>query len=150
MSDHILKSHNKTCLLYHLVCPSKYRKKIFTSEVENSLKQICLELSERYEIHFIEIGADQDHIHFLLQSVPTLSPTRIVTIIKSITARQLFTLHPEIRKMLWGGSLWTSGYYINTVGQYANEKIIQNYVKNQGKDYKSIHQDQLKLFEGLV
>jgi len=68
--------------------------------------------------------------------------------LKSITAKQLFQLHPEIKAMLWGGSFWTSGYYVNTVGQYSNEEVIRAYVKNQGmeKEYKKIHQEQLKLF----
>ena len=137
-------------MLYHLVCPAKYRRKVFTNEVEKSLKEICLEIQERYEIHFIEIGTDQDHVHFLIQSVPMMLPTRMVTTIKSLTARHLLKRHPQIQKILWGKHLWTSGYYINTVGQYANEQVIRNYVKSQGKIYKQLHRDQLSLFEGLT
>ena len=103
--QHIIKSHNKTLLLYHLVFPAKYRKKIFDDEVDKTLKNICLEISDRYEIHFVEIGNDLDHVHFLVQSVPTLSVTRIVTIIKSITAREIFAKHKEVKKLLWGGNL---------------------------------------------
>lgn len=150
MSEHILKSHNKTLLLYHLVFPAKYRKKVFNAETEKTLKEICIEMMSGYEIHFIEIGSDEDHVHFLVQSVPTLKITEIVTKIKSITAREIFTRHPEIKKKLWGGNFWTSGYYANTVGQYANEQLIKNYVKNQGKKYKQFHRGQLTLFEGLV
>lgn len=132
-------------LLYHLVFPAKYRKKIFDSEVDKTLKNVCLEISERYEIIFVEIGNDGDHVHFLVQSVPTLSVTQIVTIIKSITAREIFKKHKKVKKKLWGGSLWSSGYYANTVGQFANEEMIINYVKNQGKKYHKIHQGQLSL-----
>ncbi len=147
MTDHIIKRHNKTLLLYHIVCPAKYRKTIFTEAVEESLKTTCIEISQRYEIHFVEIGADEDHIHFLVQSVPKYSVTQIVTIIKSITARELFRLHPKIKKQLWGGHIWTSGFYANTVGQYGNEKVIQQYVQSQGKHYKRILTQQLSLFE---
>ena len=63
-----------------MVFPAKYRKKIFDDAVDKTLKEVCLEISERYEIHFVEIGNDEDHVHFLIQSVPTLSVTRIVTI----------------------------------------------------------------------
>jgi putative transposase len=90
MSEHILKSHNKTLLLYHLVFPAKYSRKVFSKEVEKSLKNICIGISERYEINFIEIGVDDDHVHFLIQSIPLLSITKIVTVIKSISARELF------------------------------------------------------------
>mgnify|MGYP002664926473 FL=1 len=145
MSEHILKSHNKTVLLYHLVFPSKYRRKIFTKEIEDTLVDICKEIGERYEINFIEIGNDEDHVHFLIQGIPKMPVSRIVQIVKSITARELFSKHPEIKKMLWGGHLWTSGFYANTVGQYASEDTIKKYVQNQGKTYTKSYSGQLKL-----
>ncbi len=147
MSEHILKRHNKSLLLYHIVCPSKYRRKIFIDEVEKTLKQVCIEISKRYEITFVEIGNDEDHVHYLVQGVPIQSPKAIVQMIKSITAREIFRLHPEVKKMLWGGQIWTSGYYINTVGQYGNEKVIREYVENQGRQYKQIHRSQLNMFD---
>ena len=144
MSDHILKSHNKTVLLYHLVFPAKYRRKVFSKEVENILVEICMGISERFEINFLEIGNDEDHVHFLIQSVPKMPVSRIVQIIKSITAREIFSRNQEIKKVLWGGNLWTSGFYANTVGQYGSEEMIRNYVKNQGKEYNKVHTGQLK------
>lgn len=149
MEEHINKRHNKNLLLYHIACPAKYRRKIFTKAVENTLKETCIEISKKYEIHFVEIGSDEDHVHFLVQSVPSILPKSIVQTVKSITAKELFLKHPEIKKMLWGGKLWTSGYYISTVGQYGNETVINNYVKNQGKNYKQIYRDQPTLFDGL-
>jgi REP-associated tyrosine transposase len=143
---HINKSHNKSLLLYHIVCPAKYRRKVFSKDVEKTLKKVCKGISQRYEIHFIEIGADEDHVHFLVQSVPMYSPKKIVNTIKSITAIQIFKLRPEVKTILWGGKFWTSGYYVNTVGQYGNADAIKKYVQNQGKSYKQIHQDQLTLF----
>lgn len=149
MSEHILKRHNKTLLLFHLVCPVRYRRKVFSKEVERTLKEVCLEISERYEINFVEIGADQDHAHFLIQTVPMMLPTRFVQTTKSIAAKEIFRLHPEVKQMLWGGKFWTSGYYLNTVGQYTNEDAIKNYVKNQGKTYSQIYRGQLTFFEDL-
>ena len=143
--EHIYKSHNKTLLLYHLVFPSKYRKKVFTKEVEETLKEVCIGISERYEIQFVEIGNDLDHIHFLVQSVPTITVSQIVIMIKSITAKEIFKKHKKVKKILWGGNLWTSGYYANTVGQYASKDAIVKYIQNQGKDkkYSKIYQGQL-------
>lgn len=65
---HITKSHNKSLLLYHLVCPANYRRDVFTEEVEVTLKKICDGISARYEINFVEIGSDADHVHFLVRS----------------------------------------------------------------------------------
>jgi len=143
---HIRKSHNKSLLLYHFVCPTKYRREVFTKEVENTLKETCEGISLRYEIRFVEIGSDEDHVHFLVQSVPMYSPKKVIQIIKSITAVEIFKHHPEVKQKLWGGKFWTSGYYVNTVGQYANADVIRAYVKNQGKEYKQIHRTQLELF----
>jgi REP element-mobilizing transposase RayT len=150
VSEHIFKRHNKTLLLYHIVCPAKYRRKVFTEAVENTLKEVCMGIAERHEIHFVEIGADEDHVHFLVQSVPMMSPKAIVQTIKSLTAREIFRVHAEVKKMLWGGRFWTSGYYANTVGQYGNEKVIKEYVQKQGRTYRQIHRGQLTLFDGFV
>ena len=149
MAEHIKRSHNKSLLLYHLVCPIRYRRKILTPDIEKALRDVCLQLQHYFEIHFLEIGTDEDHIHFVLQSVPALSPQQLAQTIKSITAKELFRTHPELKKYLWGGKFWTSGYYINTIGQYANEAAIRNYVKNQGKQYTSLHHSQPTLFAGV-
>ena len=150
MSEHIIKSHNKTLLLYHIVCPAKYRRDVFTEEVEETLKDVCAGIGQRYEINFVEIGSDEDHVHFLIQTIPMMRPKDIVQKTKSITVREIFRRHPEVKgRKLWGGQIWTSGYYMNTVGQYANEKVICEYVSKQGKRYHQIYKDQLRLFEGV-
>ena len=148
MGKEEVKRHNKTVLLYHMVFPLKYRRKVITNEIGESLKEICIEISLRYEIAFIEIGYESDHVHFLIQSVPTMCVFDIVRIVKSISAKQLFKRHPEIKAKLWGGNFWTSGYYVNTVGQYASEDVIKQYIKNQGKvdEYKKVYESQLSLF----
>lgn len=83
--------------MYHYVCPAKYRRIVFSEEVDNTLKDTCLEISKRYQIHFLEIGTDDNHVHFLVQSVPMYSQTKIVTVIKSITALEVFRLNPEVK-----------------------------------------------------
>ena len=148
-SEYIHKSHNVSVLLYHFVCPAKYRRVVFSKEVDESLKDICLEITKRYEIHFLEIGVDKDHVHFLIQSVPTKSPTQIITIVKSLTAREIFKKHPEVKEQLWGGEFWTDRYFVNTVSKFGDESSISQYVRDQGleKDYTVLHKEkQLSLF----
>ncbi len=141
----IRKGHNVSILMYHFVFVAKYRRLVITEEVDKVLKQVCIEISKRYEIRFLEIGAESDHVHFLIQSVPSLSPTRIVTIVKSITAREIFSRVPTVKEQLWGGEFWTDGYFASTVGAQANEDVIRHYIKNQGKhgQYKQLHKQEV-------
>jgi len=143
MSKFIHKSHNVSVLLYHIVFPAKYRRAVFSAEVDAKLKQICSEIEKRYEIEFLEIGTDKDHVHFLVQSVPRMSPKKIVQRIKSITAREIFESCPEVKKYLWGGEFWSDGYFISTVGAHGSEEMVKNYVQQQGKMHET---RQRKLF----
>ena len=143
-SKFIHKSHNVTVLMYHLVRPAKYRRIVFSSDVDKTLKEVCLAISERFEIYFLEIGTDKDHVHFLIQSVPMLSPKSIAQKVKSITAREVFKRNPEVKQKLWGGAFWSSGYFMSTVGQHGNENMIADYVKNQGNDeYRRLHRKEV-------
>ena len=134
--------------MYHIVCPAKYRRAVFTPPVDQKLKEVCLEISKRFEITFLEIGTDKDHVHFLVQSVPTYSPKKIVQTIKSITAREIFAACPEVKKQLWGGEFWSDGYFVSTVGKHGNEDVIKKYIQNQGEEaeYERLYEEQLNLF----
>ena len=147
MSEYIHKGHNVTVLMYHLVFPAKYRRAVIDAEVDEVLKETCIEIEKRYQVKFLEIGTDRDHVHFLVQSVPMYSVTKLVRLIKSITAREVFRRCPQVKKQLWGGEFWTDGYFASTVGKHGDEQTIGQYVKKQGKTYQQLHRDtQLTLF----
>ncbi len=100
-------------------------------------------------MRFLEIGADKDHFHFLVQSVSTCTPTRIITVIKSIAGREIFKKHPEVEKQRWGGEFRSDGYFVNTVSNLADEDTISRYVREQGneEEYTAIHKsEELALF----
>ena len=132
MSEFIHKNHNVSVLMYHIVCPAKYRRSVFSATVDAKLKEVCAEIQKRYDITFLEIGTDADHVHFLVQSVPTYSPKQLVQMIKSITAREIFKACPEVKRYLWGGQFWSEGYFVSTVGAHGNEQMIKKYVQQQG------------------
>ena len=89
-SQYIHKSHNVTVLLYHIVSSAKYRRVVLIEEVDKVLFRVCEEIEKRYEINFLEIGTDKDHVHFLVQSVPSYNVTKIITMVKSLIAREVF------------------------------------------------------------
>jgi len=108
------------------------------------LKDICLEISKKYEISFLEIGTDKNRVHFLIQSIPKYSVIEIIRMIKSITVKKIFEKHPEVKKQLWGGEFWLDGFFVNTVSEYGSEDTTSKYVRNQGmeKEYKKLHYQQ--------
>ena len=121
---------------YHIVFPVKYRKALLLEEIEKAIKQISVEISERYAIEFEQIGCDEDHIHVLCSFHPKYSIGEMVRKFKSITARELFQRHRWLRKELWGGEFWSDGYYVATVGERGGWDVVERYVENQGKDPK--------------
>ena len=148
MSEHIHRSHNVSVLLYHLVGPAKDRRAVCSAEVDTVLRDVCLEIAERHDIVFLEIGTDRDHVHFLAQTIPPYSPTKLVRVIKRLTAREIFRRVPTVKKYLWGGAFWSDGFYISPVGRHGSEGEIQRYIVQQGrqKEYTKLHTQQLRLF----
>jgi REP element-mobilizing transposase RayT len=124
-----------TVLMHHLICGAKYRRVVMSEHVDEVLRQACLEIEKRWEIRFWEIGLDRDHAHFLIQSVPTYSATRIVRTVKSVIARQVFAHAPEVKRQLWGGEFWGKGYFVNTVGQHGSETVIAAFSGDFVKQY---------------
>ena len=137
---HIKKRHNVSMILYHLVLVAKYRKSVFTEKVDEIIIEICNELEIKYEIAFHEIWSDENHVHFLIQSVPKNSPQQIVQIVKSILAKEIFIRSPEVKKWLWWWQFWTDWYYINTVWWYWDIQMIEKYIQNQWNNtYKKMY-----------
>lgn len=98
-SNLIHNSHNVSNLVYRFVCPTKYHRVVIDENVDEHLKQICVGIEERNDwIRFLEIGTDKDHVHFLIQSTPNYSPAKVITTIKSISAKRIFVECPQVKK----------------------------------------------------
>jgi len=103
MSEYIHKSRNVAVLIYHLIFPAKYRRAVIDAEGDEVLKETCIETEKHYQVKCLEIGTDRDPVHFLAQSVPMYSVTKLVGMIKSTIARKVFRRCPKVKKQLWGG-----------------------------------------------
>ena len=85
-----------------------------------------MRIEERYDrIKFIEIGTDNDHVHFLIQSTPNYSAAKVITTVKRITAKRIFAECPEVKKQLWGGTFWSDGEYVSSVGKHTSENVCE-------------------------
>ena len=132
-----------------MVTAVKYRKALLNSEVEACIKETLKGISERYEIVIDEVGFDQNHIHIFCGAPPRMAPLRVISIIKSITARKIFESFPQLKKEeLWGGEFWSDGKYIGTVGEATSERTIKNYIRKQSQNQQEAEtrMKQLKLF----
>ncbi|MFH1290323.1 MAG: IS200/IS605 family transposase [Nanoarchaeota archaeon] len=146
MVELVRGSHKVFKIKYHFVFCIKYRKDLFVEDrYVETVRQICKDIEDRFYVLFETIGFDEDHVHFLVESLTTTySPAKIFQFVKSITARELFKRHPEIKNQLYGGEFWSDGGYVGTVGEGVNADVIRKYIKNQGRKG-----DQLKLVEFL-
>ena len=144
MSQLVRSSHKVFKIKYHVVLCIKYRKDLFLDDrYIKAVKEICTDIENRFHIKFETTGFDDDHVHFLIESLTTTySPAKIFQIVKSITARELFRRHSEIKRELYHGEFWSDGGYVGTVGEGVNADIIRNYIKSQGRKG-----EQLKLFD---
>ena len=124
-------SHHVFRIMYHFVWIPKYRHKIFAEPYRSDLKEIIYKIGYDYNIEIVELEVPTDHIHMVVKSEPKACPSSIMQIIKSISARNFFKIHPEVKKKyFWGGKLWTQSFFVETIGN-ANEKVIRKYVRNQ-------------------
>ncbi len=124
-------THHVYRLMYHFVWIPKYRHKVFAEPYREVLKGIIHKAGYDYDIDIIELEILEDHIHMVVRGVPKMSPSDVMQVIKSISAREFFRLYPEIKKRyFWGGKLWTQSYFVETIGN-ANEDVIRAYVRDQ-------------------
>jgi len=142
-NDLCREAHKVFKIKYHFVFCIKYRKNFFSEQqYTETLKEVCKGIEDRYHIKFETLGFDENHVHFMIMSVPSYSASKIFQIVKSITAIKLFEQHPDLKKELWGGEFWSDGGFVGTVGEGINADIIRKYIEKQGRKA-----NQLKLYE---
>lgn len=125
--------HCKYQIRYHIVWGVKYSHHILIGDRQKFLKQILLEITERYEYIIEAVGTDGNHVHIFAGAHPAISPAKLIQTLKSIVAKKMFEKYPEIKRFLWGGALWSIGYYVRTVSDGPIDYAIKSYVNNQNK-----------------
>lgn len=102
-------AHSVYDLKYQVVWAPKYRKRILVDEVAEAAREIFEQVAAAYDMEIDSLEAMEDHVHVFLSAPPRYSPARVVQILKSISARELFARFPWLRRQLWGGELWEDG-----------------------------------------
>ena len=119
---------------YHLVLPTKYRRKIFNEGVFAYFEEKLKEVTRYYpEVVFEKVNHDEDHVHFMISIPPKMSVGSVVRIVKANTSRGLKKKFGFLKDVYWGtDGIWSDGYFVSTVG--INEQMIKQYIENQGKE----------------
>ncbi|WLT37280.1 IS200/IS605 family transposase [Synechocystis sp. B12] len=140
-------SHCVYQIRYHMVFCVKYRRGLLgLEERSNYLRQIFHEIGQRYWFDMEEMGTDGDHVHLFVGAAPKYSPSRVMQILKSISAREMFKRFPELRRQLWGGEFWSDGGYIGTVGDGVSTEIVRRYIQEQEDEKEKARVQQMTLF----
>ncbi|MBM3283511.1 IS200/IS605 family transposase [Candidatus Gottesmanbacteria bacterium] len=137
--------HCRYQIRYHCVWKVKYSRKILFGERIKYLKQIIQEIAERYDYYIEAVGIDDCHVHVFAGAHPAVSPAKLIQVIKSITARELFKKYPEIKQFLWGGAIWAIGYYVRTVSDGPLDHVIKRYIDEQNQVIKSTRKKRYQL-----
>ena len=131
MSEYNRLNHCKFLIQYHIIWCPKFRFNVLKGNVESELKQILWIISTQYEFEIKEIEIMPDHIHLFISTKPTIAPTDVVRILKSISARELFKKFPKLKEFYnRSGSLWSKGYFASTVGK-VSEETVKRYIQEQ-------------------
>ena len=129
---------------YHLVWAPKYRKWILRGDVREKAEQVFREIAENHDFEIDTMEVAQDHVHLFISFPPRYSISRVVGMLKSISASVIFREHPDVKKQLWGGEFWEDGYFARTVGDKVTAEVIRKYIEYHRNEEKN--PTQLKLF----
>jgi len=124
-------AHAKYDLKYHFVWCPKYRKVILKSNMRKYVSRVIYEIAERYDFEVIEMAVMPEHVHMFVSATPEVSPARLIQVVKSITARQMFKRFPGVKRILWGGAFWERGYCVMSSGTGTTDEMIRKYIKEQ-------------------
>jgi putative transposase len=118
-------------LKYHFVWAPKYRREILVEEVAEAARVLLREVAEAYDMEVDTLEVTEDHVHVFLTAPPRYAPARVVQILKSISARELYGRFPWLRRRLWGGQLWEDGYFVRSVDDKVTAEVIRRYIRYQ-------------------
>src|SRR5215475_7046157 len=119
---------------YHLVWAPKYRKGGLRGALRERVEGLFREITQAFgfEIETLEVAGDQ--VHIFLDFPPRYSIAKVVGILKSISASQVFEEFPQLRKQLWAWQLWEDGYFARTVGDKVTADVLRRYIRQHQGD----------------
>jgi len=122
---------------YHLMWAPKYRKWILKEDLRDTVKELFEEILKARDCEIEEMEIAKDHVHIFTSIPPKYSVGDMVRVLKSVSAKEIFLRHPEVKKELWGGEFWEDGYFVRTVGDKVTSETIKKYIKYHRHEEKT-------------
>jgi len=127
-------AHTVYRLAYHYVWVPRYRRKVLTGGVAQRLEELIREICAAWDWEVEALTVKEDHVHLFVSCPPRDAPARVMNVIKSNTARELYAEFPRLQKTHWGGKLWADGYYVGSAGEHVTSELIRRYIEYQQSD----------------
>lgn len=122
--------HSISSLKMHLVCITKYRRAILTTESLAVIEQSFRDVAEKMNFEIMEFNGESDHIHALIEYPPKLSVSQIVNALKGVSSRRYG--QSGFKKPYGKEALWSPSYFASSIGG-APLEILKQYLQNQLK-----------------
>lgn len=130
MKEFRRERHSVSLVAVHLVCVTKYRRKVFDDAAIAWLQAYCAKVCEIMQARLIALDGEADHMHLLVEYPPKLSVSALVNAIKGTSSRLLRKARPDIAQRYYQGALWSPSYFAASTGGATLEKVKQ-YVEAQ-------------------
>jgi len=124
-------AHTVYRLAYHFVWIPRYRRKVLKGDVGRRLGELIREVCATRDWEIEALTVQADHVHLFVSCPPRDAPAKVMNVIKSITARELYAEFPRLRRTHWGGKLWADGYYVGSAGEHVTSDLIKRYIEYQ-------------------
>ena len=127
-------AHTVYRLAYHFVWIPRYRRKVLTGDVARRLEELIREICTARDWEVEALTVWSDHVHLFVSCPPRDAPAKVMNVLKSITARELYAEFPRLRQSHWGGKLWATGYYVGSAGDHVTSDLIKRYIEYQSDE----------------
>ena len=124
-------AHTVYRLAYHFVWIPRYRRRVLVGDVAQRLEELIHEVCAGYDWEIEALTVQSDHVHLFVSCPPRDAPAKVMNVIKSVTARELYAEFPRLRKTHWGGKLWATGYYVGSAGDHVTSDLFKRYIEYQ-------------------
>ena len=87
---------------------------LVSKQIADDIKQFSYEICQKQKVIIRYMETDKDHIHYMIETEPTMSISKTVNLIKSYTTYHIWERYPNyLRKHFWKERTFSQGILRN-------------------------------------